>query len=177
MNTSFARWAAIFTTVLLLSACALPAVDAARAETVLPLNWAWFNGAKVEYVTTDVSDAAMAQALGVNYVPRLADAIGGPGQKSLVERVYMFPAGGQINVFQSAPKPTGGHNADAGYSPLWRAVSVQWLKPEARRELKSEEAILRAADLGEVRLDITRVVVNCPITRSVDQQPLRGVRY
>ena len=178
MTTSFPRWAAALATtlLLLLSACAAPAVGTARTETVLPLNWAWFNGAKVEYVTTDVSDAAMAVALGVNYVPRLKDAIGGPGQKSLVERVYMFPAGTQINVFQSAPQPTGGHNADAGYSPLWRVVSVQWRKPEARRELTSEEAILRAADLGEVELDVTQVVVNCPITRSVDRQPLRGVR-
>lgn len=177
MTTSFPRWAAaLATTLLLLSACAVPVVDAARTETVLPLNWAWFDGAKVEYVTTDVSDPAMAVALGVNYVPRLKDAIGGPGQKSLVERVYMFAGGGQINVFPSAPRPTGGHNADAGYSPLWRVVSVQWRKPEARRELTSEEAILRAADLGEVQLDVTQVVVNCPITRSVDRQPLRGVR-
>jgi hypothetical protein len=88
----------------------------------------------------------------------------------------MFAPGEQPNVFQSAPRPTGGKNADAGYSPLWRAVGVQWIKPEAKRELRSEEAILRAADVGEVRLDVTQVVVNCPITRSVDKQPLRGVR-
>ncbi|MDZ7938720.1 MAG: hypothetical protein U5M53_10735 [Rhodoferax sp.] len=176
MTTSFTRWAASVATACLLSACAATAFDVGRTETVLPLNWAWVDGAKVEYVTTDVSDPAMAVALGVNYVPRLKDALGGPGQKSLVERVYMFPAGEQINVFQSAPRPTGGKNADAGYSPLWRAVGVQWLKPEAQRELKSEEAILRAADLGEVRLDVTQVVVNCPITRSIDKRALRGVR-
>jgi hypothetical protein len=176
MTTSFGRWAAICATVLWLSACALPVFDAGRTETVLPLRWAWFEGVKVEYVTTDVSDPAMAVAMGANYAPRLADAVGGPGQKSLVERVYMFAAGAQINVFQSVPRPTGGHNADAGYSPLWRVVGVQWLKPEARRELKSEESILQAAEAGEVQLDVTQVVVNCPVTRSVDRQPLRGVR-
>jgi hypothetical protein len=176
MTTAFTRWVATCATALLLSACALPVFDAGRSETVLPLNWAWFEGAKVEYVTTDVSDPAMAQAMGVNYVPRLADAIVGPGQKSLLERVYMFPAGTQINVFQSVPRPTGAKNTDAGYSPLWRVVGVQWLKPAAQRELRSEEDILRAVDLGEVTLDVTQVVVNCPITRSVDRQPLRGVR-
>jgi hypothetical protein len=176
MTTSVARLVGLLATLWLLAACATPHFDAGRTETVLPLNVAWFDGAKVEYVTTDVSDPAMAQALGVNYAPRLADAIGGAGQKSLVERVYMFAPGEQLNVFQSAPRPTGGKNADAGYSPLWRAVGVQWIKPEAKRVLTSEEAILRAADLGEVRLDVTRVVVNCPITRSIDGQPLRGVR-
>jgi hypothetical protein len=176
MTTSFTRWAFIVVTALMVSACAAPAFDQGRTETVLPLRWAWFEGAKVEYVTTDVSDAAMAQAMGVNHVPRLADAIGGPGQKSLVERVYMFAGSSQINVFQSVPRPTGANNTDAGYSPLWRVVGVQWLKPEARRELKSEEAILKAAEVGEVQLDVTQVVVNCPVTRSIDRQPLRGIR-
>jgi hypothetical protein len=176
MTTSFARWATTFAAALLLSACAMPVFDAGRTETALPLRWAWFEGEKVEYVTTDVSDPAMAKAMGVNFVPRLADAIGGPGQKSLVERVYMFAGGSQINVFQSVPRPTGANNTDAGYSPLWRVVGVQWLKPEARRELKSEESILQAAEAGEVQLDVTQVVVNCPVTRSIDRQPLRGVR-
>jgi len=53
---------------------------------------------------------------------------------------------------------------------------VHWLKPAARRELRSEEALLDAAEKGELALDVTDVVVNCPITRSVDGLPLKGVR-
>lgn len=56
---------------LLACACnSLP--DSVRpAAASLPLNFAWVDGRKVEYITTDISDPAMAQMLGVNLVPRL----------------------------------------------------------------------------------------------------------
>jgi hypothetical protein len=76
---------------IFLTACASPGFDAGRSEAVLPLHKAWFDGRTVEYVTTDISDAGMARMLGVNYVPRLRDAIRGPGQGSLVERVSSPP--------------------------------------------------------------------------------------
>ena len=44
------------------------------------------DGGKVEYVTTDISDPTMAQALGLNLVPRLAEALPAPGRPSVVER-------------------------------------------------------------------------------------------
>jgi len=160
----------------LLCACAaLP--DPGRTPLVaLPLNFAWVEGRKVEYVTTDISDPAMAQALGVNLVPRLAEAIAAPGRPSLVERVYKFVDDSQITVFQSAPAPTGAGNADASYSPLWRMVLLRWNKPSLARELKSEEQILSAAESGELSMVISNIVVNCPITRSVDGKAIRGVR-
>lgn len=133
-------------------------------------------GRKVEYITTDVSDPAMARMLGVNLVPRLADTISGPGRTSVVERVYKFAGNEQISVFQSAPSPTGATNTDRGYSPLWRVVMVRWLRPSAIRELRSEEQVLAAADKGDLALDVTDIVVNCPITRSLDGLPLKGVR-
>jgi len=158
---------------LLVAACASPAFDAGQSETVLPLNHAWFEGHKVQYVTTDISDRTMAQALGVNYVARLADALAEPG---VAERVYKFPGDEQLSVFQSAPRPTGAQNADRAYSPLWQMVLVRWRKAQAIRELRSEKEILAAADGGLVSLEITSIVVNCPITRSVDGLPLKGVR-
>ena len=142
----------------------------------LPLNDAWMDGRKVEYVTTDISDPTMAQALGVNLVPRLARAIPQDGRPSLVERVYKFADDSQITVFQSAPSPTGPSNADTAYSPLWRMVLVRWRRPSGARELTSEEQILRAADSDEVSLEVTNIVVNCPITRSVDGNAIRGAR-
>jgi hypothetical protein len=158
---------------VLLAACATPAPG---AETTLPLRRAWVDGRPVEYVTTDISDEAMALQEGVNHVPRLAQAIPAPGRPSLVERVYKFPQGEQISVFQSAPLPTGGANADRSYSPLWRLVMVRWLKPAAARELRSEEEILAAQERGELSLELTGIVANCPITRSVDGLPLKGAR-
>lgn len=161
---------------LLLTACAGPRFDAGGRETVLPLQRAWFEGQIVEYVTTDVSDRAMAEAQGINYVPRLSGAAALRGAQALTSRVYKFPAGEQIAVFQSAPNPAGGRNADLAYSPLWRLVTVRWQRADAVTELKSEEAVLAAEERGELALEVTDIVINCPVTRSADGTALRGVR-
>lgn len=161
---------------IFLSACANQGQIPERSETVLPLHKAWFDGRTVEYVTTDISDAGMARMLGVNYVPRLRDAIRGPGQGSLVERVYKFAGDEQITIFQSAPTPAGAANQDQNYSPLWRVVLVRWLPGKSVRVLTSEEAVLTAQDKGEVALEETQIVINCPVIRGANGQPLQGVR-
>lgn len=160
----------------LLTACAGQYVDIGRTETVLPLNRAWVDGQKVDYVTTDISDAAMAQMIGVNFVPRLAEAITFGSARSILARVYKFTAGEQISIFQSAPNPTGAANSDRSYSPLWRLVQVRWLKQDKIRELNSEEALLAAEEAGELALQVTDIVVNCPVTRGADGQTLKGGR-
>lgn len=144
-------------------------------EVTLPRQQAWVEGRRVDYVTTDISDAAMAQAGGVNHVPRLADALG-TGRASLTERVYKFPQGEQISIFASGPAPQGATRPDPNYSPLWRLVLVRWTAGAQVRELRSEEALLAAQAAGELSLEVTPIVVNCPIVRAVDGTPLRGVR-
>jgi hypothetical protein len=42
--------------------------------------------------------------------------------------------------------------------------------------LTSEEAVLTAQDKGEVALEETQIVINCPVIRGVNGQPLQGVR-
>ncbi len=143
---------------------------------MLPLSRAWIDGSTVEYITTDISDPKMAKALGVNLVPRLADAIAAPPGHTVLERVYKFPNNEQESIFQSAPRPAGAQNADTSYSPLWRMVLVRWIRPEAVRLLKSEEELLAAEDKQEVVLELTTIVVNCPVTRGADGQAMRGVR-
>ena len=160
----------------LLTACASPLFDVGRTETVLQLSRAWMDGRVVEYVTTDISDLPMATMMGVNYVPRLSEALGSALGRSLVERVYKFPKEEQISVFQSAPNPVGAQNQDRSYSPLWRVVLVRWANPAAARELKSEEALLAAEERKEISLDVTEIVVNCPVTRAHGGLALRGVR-
>jgi len=157
---------------LWLSGCAPLALE--RSETVLPVNRAWVDGQQVEYITTDMSDAAMAQAAGVNYVPRLRNALEAP--QSVLEKVYKFPAGEQISIFQSAPHPIGALNTDAAYSPLWRLVLVTWRVPRQARVLKSEEELLTAEEAGQLTLQRTDIVVNCPITKLVGGSGLTGVR-
>lgn len=176
-----ARVAAALGLALAVTACAVVPAPPVAPTVSLPLNRAWVDGQMVEYVSTDTSDADLARAMGLNAVPRLADALPAAdarpgGGRSLVERVYAFPGGEQLNVFASAPRPAGADNRDTAYSPLWRMVTVQWLRPTARRTLRSEEAILQAQDQGDVALTVTRIVINCPVLRSADGQALPGLR-
>jgi hypothetical protein len=102
----------------------------------------------------------------------------GTGQASVLERVYKFPGGEQISIFQSAPLPTlAATNAVAAYSPLWRHGGGALAgAPPMGRVLKSEEELLAAEERGDVVLEQTEVVVNCPVTRAGDGSALRGVR-
>ena len=159
-----------------LSGCASTSFDAGRSETVLPVSRAWVDGRVVEYVTTDISDAAMAKAMGANHVPRLAEAAHAPPGHSLLARVYKFPNNEQKSIFQSAPNLVGSENSDFNYSPLWRLVLVRWNNPRFVREIKSEDSLLQAEDKQELSLEVTDIVVNCPITRDSTGKALRGVR-
>lgn len=160
--------------VVLLIGCAGPRFDARRTETVLPLHRAWVDGRQVEYITTDISDGAMAEAAGVNHVPRLRDAIA--ARPSVLERVYKFSQGEQISIFQSAPRPVGAANTDRSYSPLWRLVLVTRTTHDPGPELTSEEELLAAEEKGLVSLEVTDIVINCPVTRAVGGGGLAGVR-
>jgi hypothetical protein len=162
------------TLLWLLAGCTSTHFDIGKTETVLPLNRAWVDGRQVEYITTDISDAEMANAAGVNYAPRLRDAIA--VSPSVLERVYKFSQGEQISVFQSAPRPVGPSNTDKSYSPLWRLVMVKHIAPGATSEIKSEEELLSAEEKGLVSIHVTDIVVNCPVTRAVGGGGLQGVR-
>lgn len=158
---------------LLLAACAQAPLR--PDEVVLPRQQAWVDGRRVDYVTTDISDAAMAAQLGVNHAPRLRDAVGSGGA-SVTERVYKFSDGRQISIFPSGPAAQGAVRPDPNYSPLWRLVLVSWRPGASVGELRSEESLLAAADAGELTLSVTDIVVNCPITRPAEGPALRGVR-
>ncbi|WP_309638078.1 hypothetical protein [Methylibium sp.] len=133
----------------------------------------------VFYVTTDVSDARVAQEKQANFAPRLADALPRgpqrPGQPSSVDKVYAVTNFKQASVFASAPQPMGHLNRDKAYSPLWRMVTVTWAAGCEPRTLTSEEQVLAAAEAGSVRLDSTDMVLNCPIVHRGAKGGLEGV--
>jgi hypothetical protein len=174
--------AALCVVAALASGCTAitPKPPASARSVELPLVSGWFDGQPVHYVTTDVSDAGMARAMGVNFVPRLADALppapARPGQAGAVERIYMITNFEQGNVLPSAPVPTGPDNADRAYSPLWVIVQVTWLPGATPQLLRTEEALLQAADKGWVKIVPTRVVANCPVVMTAQGGALRGAR-
>ncbi|WP_231502082.1 hypothetical protein [Herbaspirillum sp. RV1423] len=145
----------------------------------LPLISGWYNGQIVRYVTTDVSDRKAAQDMGANYVPRLVNAISRqrqPGQPGAVERIYSFVNVKQGGVLPSLPAPIGAANANLNYSPLWQVHKVTWLPGKQPHVLKSEEEVLAAEEAGQVSIEKTDIVVNCPVVFSAADGPLPHVK-
>lgn len=174
--------AALWVATVGLTGCASTASTPAgvQGSVTLPLQTAWFEGRKVRYVTTDVSDADVARAKGANFVPRLRDLVVAsrdrPPRGVPVERVYSIDGFAQPSVFPSVPSPVGAGSTSRAYSPLWRMVKVQWQPGRTPRELRSEEAVLDAEERGDVKLVLTEVILNCPVV-AVDGEPgLAGVR-
>jgi len=153
------------TGAILVSACAHDPTN-----ITLPGFQAWYEGQSVWYITTDVSDAGLAKAMGANYAPRLRDAIPDypkpPHQKTVLERVYAFSDRSQASVFASAPEPTGFTSTNQSYSPLWLMYEVRWLPGHEPEVLRSEEAILSAEESGKVTIRRSDVVINCPVVNA-----------
>jgi hypothetical protein len=152
-----------------LSGCAATPPAGGPNLIAIPVLAGWYDNETVLYITTEVSDAAVARDKGATHTPRLAEALPAgprqPGQRSSVDKVYAITNFKQASVFASAPSPVGPASTDTAYSPLWQMVKVTWLPGHAPQPLKSQEQVLAAAERGQVRLDETRVVLNCPIVQ------------
>jgi hypothetical protein len=97
-----------------------------------PLYHGTSNGRDVSYVITDASDLSVAQALGVNYVPKLAQALGTSAVQSSTSQIGSgngidFPASVDFSPSRIiVPSATGfpplvaqpGAVGESGYSPL-----------------------------------------------------------
>lgn len=158
------------------SGTGVPTVSA--PSITLPLVASWYNGKVYYYVTTDAWPRTTAIAKGANFTPRFLDAIPPrpkpPGLKTILERVYTFPAGEQINIIPSAPEPIGPTSNNQPYSPVWQMVEVTWLLPEHQQELKSEAQLLDAQAEGWVALTVTDIIVNCAVVADAEGNRLPG---
>jgi hypothetical protein len=165
--------------LLLLCACGTAPSPTGNHQASIPVLRGWFEGEEVFYITTDVSHADVAEAKGANFAPRLADALPAgppvPGRRSSVDKVYAVTNFKQPSIFASAPAPVGPGSRDPNYSPLWQMVKVTWQPGRPPRELRAEEAVLDATERGEVVLEPTPVVLNCPIVQRPGQGVLPGV--
>lgn len=173
------NWIAPLALAAALAGCAHAPAPPGPGQVQLPVLQGWFEGEPVLYVTTDISHADVAAAKGANFAPRLAQALPAgppqPGRRSSVDKVYSVTNFQQPSVFASAPRPVGPASGDTAYSPLWQMVKVTWRPGRSPRELRAEEAVLDAAEKGEVLLEPTPVVLNCPIVQRAGQGGLPGL--
>lgn len=156
--------------------CALAPTPKTALSVSLPLSPGWFDGQPVFYITTEVSDAAVAREKGAIFTPRLADAlpVAGSGQRNPTDRVYAVMNFDQAPVFASAPLPVGPDNRDEAYTPLWQMVMVSWRAGATPRALRSQEEVLAASEARQLDLTLTRVVLNCAIVHRGERGSLPG---
>ncbi len=166
----------------ILGACSATPVKAVGGgpRISMPASIGWYKDARIYYITPDISDAGMGQMTGANYAPRLRDAVPSypkaPGTLTVLERVYKFPGGEQDAVFASAPEPLGPQSHDTAYSPLWLLYTVKWKNTSGRKPaLTNETAILNAEEAGELTVERTDIVINCPIVATASGARLPGV--
>ena len=133
----------------------------------LPLTRGFVNGNEVFYISTEASDADLADHLTSLTGSRVvfAPSLGRTPPASLAN-IYAFengiegsgPLGFQPNVADSQP-------GDEQYSPLWRINLVKWSEGVTPAELKSEQEILAAQQEGMLEITPTTMVVNCPFVQ------------
>ncbi len=172
--------AAVFSMVMLLSVSIVPAKATmqdfkdANLPLNLPLIMGYADGNEVFYITTETSNQDVAKHLTeltgarVVYTSTLKNT-----PKAALANIYEFtngiegsgPAGFQPNVADSQP-------GDAEYSPIWSVQHVTWKDASKAQELKSEDEILAAKDAGDLTIEETGVIVNCPFVQWKDDNHL-----
>ncbi|MDX1595811.1 MAG: hypothetical protein R3327_02610 [Nitrosopumilaceae archaeon] len=137
----------------------------ANVPAEIPMHKGFYNGGEVLFIITDSNDPTHAkiitenQGWKVELAPPLAKA-----PKAALSTTYMFTNGIEGNgvhgfqgeVFTSTPA-----QPDI-YSALTSHVHVTWNEGKTPKVLKSEKAILDAAQKGEVTLNELDVVLNMP---------------
>ena len=110
--------------------------NAGPTTVTYPLYHGTSQGRDVSYVITDASNLSVAQALGVNYTPKLAQAAGTPAVQNSTSQIGSgngidFPASVDFSPTRViVPGPTGfppaaaqaGAVGEPGYSPLVQVV-------------------------------------------------------
>jgi hypothetical protein len=137
-----------------------------RTQVTYPLHKGTSNGKTVYYVITDSSDPGVAAALGINYVPKLKNAIGTAAVQQVtlqgVEKQIVFP--GTVDFSPThvlVPGPAGfppaqaapGAVGDVNYSPLIQLPNGIVLNaPQVANDTGQADKV--------VRLDIENMVVS-----------------
>ena len=146
----------------------------------IPMIDGYYNGTKVFFIHTEVSDKSMADMMTkmINfptlYVPELAKEGTDVSKLKNLSKIYVFtngvpgtsPYGGgpfmfQIDVFDSIP-------GQGNYSNFRVPYLVTWNDNATATELTSEEDIVKAESNGDLTIQKTNNVVNAPILAWID---------
>jgi hypothetical protein len=126
----------------------------------------YYDGHKVTYLNTDVSDKADAAAMHINYAPGLKRV-----PLASAPEIYLVQgraASEQLAVFGSEP-------GEPNYSPIWKETMLTW-KPNASPILiTSDTQIDRLEKKGMLSERTTSIRLNCPIV-SVSKRALEAAR-
>jgi len=165
--------------VLFIAACS-PAEKSESAQEneffeKIPVIDAYYNGEKIWFIHTDVTNQEMAEKLTkmvsyrTVYAPQNAEAI----DKTKIAKFYIFtngidhagvepwnggPFGFQIDIFESVP-------GDEMYTSVRMPYAVTWNENAKPRILKSVEELMAAETAGELTMESTDVIVNVPVVR------------
>ena len=133
----------------------------------IPLTMGYVNGHEVFYISTEASVEDVADHLTditgfrVAFTPALALA----PDESLAQ-IYAFTNGIEGDgAFGFQPQVADSQPGDDKYSPLWNVNAVTWNDGSEPRELKSEMEILDAQEDGEISIESTGAIVNCPFVK------------
>ena len=121
-----------------------------------PVTYGYYDGHVDTMLSTDVSDKAQAASSQINYSAALVTE---PAGRNPALYMISGPAApNQPMVFGSEP---GGSD----YSPLWQETTVKWKAGVKPVLLVKDDQIKDLATKGELTVDPTPIVLNCPIIK------------
>lgn len=129
--------------------------DGPFGSVTMRLHRAWVNDEEATFIRTDASDEEFAEQEGLVFVPLMGLAVDVPGSYA---DLYLFQDApdGQYPVMSSSP-------ADGeDFSPAFRIHYVT-ISGKTSVPITSEQAVLTAADAGNVEIESTDIVVNYPV--------------
>ena len=116
----------------------------------------YYDGHKVTYLNTDVSDKADATAMHINYAPGLKAV-----PLASAPEIYLVQgkaSAGQLAVFGSEPgEPT--------YSPIWKETILTWKASATPVLIKSDTQVNQLEKKGVLSERATSIRLNCPIVK------------
>src|SRR5262245_62667015 len=114
----------------------------------------YYDGHKVTYLSTDISNKAEAKAMHINYSASIGKVKGLP-------EIYLVEgraAVGQLAVFGSQP-------GEPDYSPLWAETILTWKAGSKPVLITSDNQVNKLEKTSGLTERPGNVVLNCPIVK------------